>query len=190
MAGGRRDRVRVVRTRVFVGCEGESERAYAAWIQSIADALGLHLSIDPVLTGGGGGDPESIVRRRIMEMRRREQLRGVYEHRAILLDNDTAMRQREKRDQAIRIAAEHGVILLWQDPDHEGLLLRHCSGCATHRPVAGGDSTRRLRIHWPEYEKPADRIALFRRFSIDDLKRLSGQEVELVAFLRGLGFDI
>jgi hypothetical protein len=181
--------VRIVRTRIAVGCEGQSERAYSAWLQRLVEELKLPLFLDSILNVPGGGDPLYIVRARIAEMARREARHGRYERKAIILDHDTSLLYLAKREEAIRFAAEANVTLIWQDPDHEALLLRHCEGCAAHRPPRG-ESIRRLRERWPGYQKPSDALALSRLFQLEHLRSACATERELARFLREIGFPI
>lgn len=52
---------RTVRRSIFIGCEGESERGYVAFLGRLAEQVGLAVHLDPVVLQPGGGDPLAIV---------------------------------------------------------------------------------------------------------------------------------
>ena len=74
------------RRRVFVGCEGESEVGYAAFIRLLAEEARIPVHLD--IRKCRGGDPLAIVEAALREHRARSTRRGVYAVRAILLDAD------------------------------------------------------------------------------------------------------
>lgn len=121
-------------------------------------------------------------------MERREQLRGPYIVRAILLDSDrrgaTPARDRELE----RIADEYRLMLVWQDPSFEALLLRHLAGCHDLRPATSTAAHATLKAHWPTYEKPAPAIHIAARISFNDVQRIRAVEPMLDNLLRALGF--
>ena len=61
------------RTRVFVGCEGESEVGYAAFIGLLAEEAGLAVHLD--IRRCRGGDPLAIVEAALGELRARGRRR-------------------------------------------------------------------------------------------------------------------
>ncbi len=65
-----------VRTRIFLGCEGESEQGYGALLTRLAEGAGLHLAIHSVLLRPGGGDPLDLVTLAV-ELSRRAQKTSV-----------------------------------------------------------------------------------------------------------------
>ncbi len=178
-----------LRKRVFLGCEGESERGYGVWLHFLADDIdSLHLHIDPFIPGTGGGDPLSVVERSIKEMRRRAKQEG-YIARGILLDGDRLGEDRARDQRAAALARTNDVDLIFQDPDHEAFLLHHFPGCETLHPPKG-NSERELKAVWPEYEKPMGRVDLQRKLSIDDLRRACTVELAFRAFLTKLEFPL
>lgn len=175
------------RARIFVGCEGDSERAYAIWLQRIADSLHLPLSFDPFIAGGG--DPLAIVQRCLKGMWEGERKRGAYRHKFILLDSDRLKENADRDREMMQISKQDGVTLLFQEYEHEALLLRHCDGCHTHRPPAGcGESG--LKVHWPDYKKPAAAADLFKHYQFEHLRRACTMEHDLRRFLKQLGFPL
>jgi hypothetical protein len=50
------------RRRIFLGCEGESERSYSALLNQVAlEERNLHIALDVELLRPGGGDPLALV---------------------------------------------------------------------------------------------------------------------------------
>ena len=76
--------------RVFLGCEGESERGYGGLIGRLLEEQRRDVHLDVVLLKPGGGDPLALVERAVKYIRENEQKRNApYVHRALLLDADT-----------------------------------------------------------------------------------------------------
>lgn len=57
----RRRPYRQQRAPIFIGCEGESERGYVAFLGRLVEEAGLAVHLDPVLLQPGGGDPLGLV---------------------------------------------------------------------------------------------------------------------------------
>jgi hypothetical protein len=121
------------RRRFFLGCQGESEQSYGALLQIIADEplqLCVHLDLQLL----GGGDPLAIVEAAVEKARERARNRGRFVHRAVLLDSDRHGYAPERDNRIAPLAQANGLLLIWQRPCHEALLLRHLPGCQTLRP--------------------------------------------------------
>jgi hypothetical protein len=43
--------------------------------------------------------------------------------------------------------------LIWQEPCHEAVLLRHVAGCDQLRPQTSAAAIAELRKCWPDYQK-------------------------------------
>jgi hypothetical protein len=174
------------RLRIFFGCEGESERGYAAFLGEILQSNGCHVHLDAVLLTGG--DPLALVelaRRRIIE---NERNRGRYAIRAVLLDADR-LGQTPARDARIEpIVAAANLRLIWQRPCHEALLLRHLDGCRDRKPANAALAEQELTRHWPDYEKGMSARRLAVRLSARELRQALDVERDLAAFLTDLGF--
>lgn len=170
---------------VFVGCEGDSERAYVRWLQSRLDELGLSVHLDSYI--GGGGDPLAVVQSCVKECLRRQKLYGAFTVRAIFLDTDK-MGEDRSRDNKIPAELRRGNInAVFQVFDHEALLLRHFAGQHTKRP-GKRRSLAALKKVWPNYQKPADAKQLARYLDLASLQRALRVEKELQGFLVDLGF--
>ena len=157
---------------VFFGCEGESEVAYGQILNDHlrATALPVHLHVD-VLTPGAG-DPLARVQRAIKRIAERERRRAKYRMKAILMDSDQAANDPARAERAKRLAAQHNMTIIWQDPCHEALLLRHMPNCSNLRPPSCVLAEQRLKAEWPEYEKPMPRARLAKRIDLGAIQRV------------------
>ena len=171
------------RTRIYLGCEGQSEQSYAARLGQIADETGLHLYIDNDVLQPGGGDPLDLVRLALRRITEKERRRTVFSFRAILLDRDKWGQNPERDRQIAPLAAEIGLNLIWQDPCHEGFLLRHFEGHDTARPVASDVALRALSRIWPEYYKAMPASQLAARIDLAAVRRASAVEAQFAVFL-------
>ena len=176
------------RRRAFIDCEGESEQGYVAWLRRTIDADQRNLHLDAVLLKPGAGDPLRMVDLACALMRERERKRGPYRWRAVLLDADRRDEAPGGRAELQSRARQHGLRLLWQEPNHEAMLLRHLPDCETLRPATAAAVHARLRRHWPDYAKPMSANDLAARLDATSLRRAIRVEAELAVFLRDLGF--
>lgn len=185
---GRRG-ARPQRKRLFVGCEGDSERGYAALLQRYAECDGLLVHIDPVLLQPGGGDPCALVERALTLLAQRERRHGEpYAERFVILDTDK-LRQSPQRDaRARQIAERAGLLLVWQNPCHEAMLLRHLETCANLQPPTTPLAIQQLRHRWPAYEKGMAAVRLAERIDLAGARRVAQNDVELAALLAAIGF--
>jgi hypothetical protein len=178
------------RRRVFLGCEGDSERSYGTFLHQLVASNG-RLHIETVVLQPGGGDPLAIVERAVAIIKRKEREFGsAYAVRAILLDQDK-FGSNAMRDQRIpALVNVGGIHLIWQRPTHEALLLRHIPGCQTHQPPSAADALARLRGHWPDYSKGMSAAYLAGKITLDHVRGACGVEVELNEFLTKIGYFV
>ncbi len=179
------------RIRVFLGCEGESERSYGALLQYLADSANprIPVYIHAVPLNPGAGDPLAMIQRACRCAEFEEGKHGRFEVRAILLDADVRGRSPDRDAEAVVLARTHRMRLIWQDPNHEAFLLRHLPGCRNDRPPAG-DAMGRLQKEWPTYRKGLSRMDLALRIRCQDVKQVCGVEPDLCAFLAEIGFPV
>lgn len=165
------------RERIFVGCEGESERSYIALLQRL---LGAHADFHLVTVVLNGGDPLANVDSAKKAMRRESQRgRGEFIEKYIILDEDMVGRA-QARDQRVRREADvAGFRLIWQRPCHEALLLRHLPRCQRRRPQSTALALEALRREWPAYQKNSSAIELAERIDVEGLRRAAAVESEL-----------
>ena len=179
--------IRQLRTRVLIACEGESERSYSRFLGLTAESIGLPLHIDAQVCGGG--DPLALVVEAERIIARRERAHGPYAHKCLLHDADRWGQAPARDADATTKARMLGLTLIEQDPDHEGLLLRHLPNCSALRPPTGA-SRARLEHHWPAYRKPSSADELLKLLQTDGLMRVVAVEPTLAAFLREIGFPV
>ena len=176
------------RRRVFVGCEGESERSYVALLRLLPSIKRLHVHLDPVVLNPGSGDPAKLIERAAQRLQECTRQHGKYIARAVLLDSDTRGRAPDREERAFAIAKKLRMTLIWQEPCHEALLLRHLDGCDRSLPATSEQAMRELQSHWPEYRKGLPASDLARRLGDIELSRAVLVETSLHAFLKQIGF--
>ncbi len=151
---------------VYIGCEGASEVSYAGFLQDLLRDAGLpvHLVIEEL--DPGAGDPLSRIEMAVRRLAHLRRTRAAPTERFALLDSDQAGRDRPRADRARTLANQHNIIILWQRPCFESLLLHHVDGRAAHRPPDSPTAQRELVRSWPDYRKPMTRAALSRRLDL------------------------
>jgi hypothetical protein len=176
------------RKRLFVGCEGESERGYAALLQRYAETDGALVHIDPVLLQPGGGDPCALVERALALLAQRERRHGdAYAARFVLLDTDKLGQSPQRDARARQLAGREGITLIWQEPCHEALLLRHLEHCANLRPATTPLALQQLAQRWPVYEKGMAAVRLAERINMAGVRRAAQGDDGLAALLAAIG---
>jgi hypothetical protein len=106
----------------------------------------------------------------------------------ILLDRDQWGLDTSRDQKVAALAAKHKLRLIWQGPCHEGFLLRHLPGCASHRPMTAKEALRRLKAKWPDYEKGAPADYLCQRLTATHLLQTCAVESDLCDYLNLLGY--
>ncbi len=177
------------RRRVFLGCEGESERGYGALLHRLLEARRQDIHLDVVLLRPGGGDPLALVELAQRLITERERKRDApYVVRAVLLDADRLGRAPERDARIREIAAVAKLRLIWQHPCHEALLLRHLENCRDLRPPTTEEAALQLTRRWPEYVKGLPAMRLAQRIGEKEVMQALQVELELAAFLTDIGF--
>lgn len=182
-----RRRIIKPKTPIFLGCEGESEQAYGQLLNDLLQAAGHPVHLEVVNLSPGAGDPLSRLRRAGQQIVRRRQRRSEFARRAVLLDLDQVQNDNQRRQQAEQLANQLDVRIIWQDPCHEAMLLRHLDGYAQHRPPTTQAAGAALQVAWPQYAKPMTKIMLARRIGLADIRRAAAVEPLLAAFLQDVG---
>lgn len=180
MRGGRRFPPKRV---IFVGCEGDSERALVVLLQRYCDDAGHDVHLKTWL--GSGGDSLAVVDGMVRHLRRVPFKREI-ETKLVLLDEDRMASDRKSGRDArtsARRADIDPVVLL---PNSEGLLLRLHPGHEQRR-VPANETERELRKLWPDYKKPPNANDLQKRFSMDDLRRAARYDPQLERLLATVG---
>ena len=164
------------KSRIFVGCEGASAQSYAALLGDLLDARALAIHLDIAVLNPGAGDPHELVKRAAAKAAQSASRRGAHVLRFLLLDSDRHDPHDDLGRRTLDLARQHEIVLIWQRPCHEALLLRHLPGCRERRPSTTADAEAALERLWPDYEKGTSRQRLSSR--IDETAGLRVAEVE------------
>lgn len=177
------------RKRIFLGCEGESERSYGALLARLVESQHQRIFLDTVLLQPGGGDPLALVLLAARRLREQESKRGAYVAAYLLVDADKLGNKPERDRQILAAARKAGLNLIWQEPCHEGLLLRHLPGCEQLRPATTELAFATLKQRWPGYEKnlPAAKLALV--LGAEEVRRARRVTDALDRLLKEMGFE-
>lgn len=176
-----------LRRPIYIGCEGASEAGYAAYLQDLARHAGLpvHLLIQEL--GPGAGDPLARIELALVRLKLLKKKRQAPEQRFALLDYDQVGLTPQRDTRALKLAADNGIHILWQDPCFEAVLLRHLPDRTGHRPPSTSAAQTAIQRDWPGYSKPMLRADLARRIDQDAVLRAAGVEPGLEALLRCIG---
>jgi hypothetical protein len=170
--------------RVFVGCEGEDEQGYVAFLERHNKSR-VHLH--SVLLRPGGGDHLALVEIATEKIRENEYKRERYRRKFIFVDRDLWGRKADRDSETLRLAAENDIHLIWQNPCREALMLRHIEGCQNKRPPDKKAADKELRKYWPEYKKPMNSTAIQQRLNEQSLVRIAVVEPDLRQLILLLG---
>lgn len=180
----RRRSIIAPRTPVFLGCEGESEQAYGQVLNDLLREANRPVHLEVMNLNPGAGDPIARLRKAGQEIVRRRQRRSEFRLQVVLMDSDQIDADGKRRQQAEWCAQDLGIRIIWQEPCHEAMLLRHLDGFAQNRPLTSRAAEAMLRAAWPDYRKPMTKIQLARRIDLDAVQRAAAVEPSLSAFLR------
>jgi hypothetical protein len=172
---------------VYIGCEGASEAGYAQFLQDLLRAANqpVHLIVQDL--GPGAGDPLARIEMAVRRLTRLKSNREAPNDRFVLLDDDQAQRHRQRAETAKQLARDNGIIIVWQRPCFEAVLLRHLDGRAAHRPPDTLGAEQALVRDWPDYSKPMNRLELARRLDRAAVRRAAAVEPELNTLLKCIG---
>ena len=164
------------RKRIFVGTEGQSERSFAAWLQSSCDDAGLHVHLD--VRVGTGGDSLAIAEYAIQEYKKRSSQFGLFGAAAVLLDADRLKEDLAYGRDPRPVLGTVGITPIFLRPTLEGVLVRLHEGQES-RNLNTSTVKKVLLNLWPDYKKPCPAIKLQKRFSIKDVRRAAKYDDEL-----------
>ncbi len=163
------------RKRYFIGCEGESEKGYAAFLIFLARRKNLAIHLDSQVLGKAG-DPLVLVEQAIAAVKRGEKGgKPAYRKRFLLMDTDRLNQDQQKDAKMLRIAQQNNLVLVRQDPCIEAVLLRHFNGKEACRPPATTVALQDLRRVWPDYKKGIAGQDLAKKFNLEDVHRAAKQ---------------
>ena len=172
------------RTRIFLGCEGESEQGYGRILQEFADAEGLHVHL-VIKNLQPAGDTLALANRAV-SLSGKEAQRAPPAGKAIMFDADGLGASRERGRNALKVLKQEGFIAVLQRPDYEGLLLRHFAGHERDDPPLG-NSMSKLKALWPAYHKNMSAADLRQRLSLEHVIRAAEVTTELRSLLQIIG---
>lgn len=182
----RRRRHRRIKRAVFVACEGKSELGYVRWLNRLADAEGVPVSITGRdMKGGGAG---KVADRAARALLRSAGGPAMYEKRYLLLDRGRSARYRKEIEWAQQIAGKHSFSIIWQPICHECFLLKHFAGTEDRNPPDASACEAALLAVWPAYRKGLDATEYEKEISIEHLVRARANFPELEAFLIDIGW--
>lgn len=173
------------RRRVFVGCEGDSEAGYAAFIGLLAEEVGLPVHVD--IRKCRGGDPLAIVETAISELRVRSNRHGAYAIRAVFMDADRSKETPGRTARANRLLGDHRIHSVWSQPTFEALLLKHFRGRERLEPATTALAFRQLQDCWPRYRKGMSARELRTELDSAAVARAAAVVPELRRFLEVIG---
>lgn len=161
---------------IYVGCEGASEVGYAALLQDLINDAGLpvYLKIDELAPGAG--DPLARVEMAVMRIAQQTRRRTAPAACFVMLDTDQIAIDRQRAENARRLADDRNITIIWQQPCFEAVLLRHLPHRAAHRPPDSQAAGNALSREWPEYRKPMPRALLARRIDLAAVLRAAAVE--------------
>jgi hypothetical protein len=174
------------RRRFFLGCEGGSERSYGALLRRLAEFAGLHVHLD--LHDLRGGDPLAVIEAACRKAKERARNRGAFVGQAVLVDADRLGQTPDRDAQINPLAHAERILVVWQRPCHEALLLHHLPGCQTLMPADRSAANAALCRCWPEYRKPMSAVRLTARIGLAEVRAAARVEGELSSLLALLGF--
>src|SRR5205823_291066 len=108
--------------------------------------------------------------------------------RAILLDGDCLGLSPSRDRQIPNLCSTHKIVLVWQTPCHEALLLHHIAGHENKKPRTAASAMTELRRCWPEYSKGSTARYLATKLGMDDIRRACGVDAVLDGFLRAIQY--
>lgn len=182
----RQRHLRPQRRRIFIGCEGLSEVGYMSLIRHFADVRQLPIHVG-IVNLAPAGDPLSRVEQAVIRIAKLERNREKFFSRYLILDDDQTAQQPARAKAAIGLAHQHSLLLIWQTPCHEALLLRHFDGHTNDRPPTTALAGQQLRALWPDYGKGMERQGLSKKLDMPSVIRAAGAEAGLLQFLNDIG---
>lgn len=179
-----RHRVIERRARVFLGCEGESEQGYGALLQRLSDASGAKTHL-VLVNLQPAGDPLELAKKAERKLAEEIKRGGPFAAQAVMLDTDRLPELPDGGLGAKAILARNKMIVIWQRPDFEGLLLRHFEGHQHDNPPRGR-SVAALSALWGGYHKNMSAAELQRMIELNHVLRAAAVEPSLRELLRRL----
>lgn len=170
---------------IFIGGEGPSERAFGQFLARCCDDAGKHLHLE--VRPATGGDSLAVVEEAKRRLER-HPARKDFKARLVLLDRDRLHQDIKAGRDPRALARKVDIVLVFQEPNLEGLFLRLHPG-QERRKVVAHNAVAELRKLWPDYRKPPTAYQLNQRFSVSDLRRAAQHDEELRKLLIVVGLE-
>jgi len=172
------------RTRVFVGCEGESEQGYSRFVAAVTVDRGKPFAIDSHILKGG--DPLSRIESAVKIIAQEMDKRGKYEFKFVFQDADQSGLDADRDRQAADLARKHDILMIWQEPDHEGFVLLHFDHTERRHPTTKAQSMAAVKKVWSSYEKASTAKQYASKLGLADLARAGQRHAGLNELLTAL----
>ncbi len=172
------------RKRIFVGTEGESEKALVKWLQMLCDNAGAWVHLTCV--AAQGGDCLSVVEYCYKQYQEKTRKQGRFIGQLILLDTDRL--ESDIRAGRGPASFEGGVNfeLVFLKPNIEGFYYRLHEGYENKAPSVHRTDRELIKI-WPEYKKNTPSIDLDSKFTVEDVKRVANVDSDILKLVNILG---
>jgi hypothetical protein len=177
------------RTRIFLGCEGESEQSYGVLLSRLVERQHKRIFLNTVLLRPGGGDPLGLVQLAERRKKHAEKNDSSFAASFVLLDSDKKGKAPARDQQAETLATEAGLDLIWQDPCHEAMILRHLLNCDQMRPQTTAIAIATLHTRWPAFVKAMPAAKLSATLDEDHVRRARAVEPGLNRLLNAIAFQ-
>jgi hypothetical protein len=118
-----------------------------------------------------------------------EKKGGDYAVSYVLTDNDKKGQAPQRDQQAIKLAQDAGLTIIWHDPCHEALLLKHLPNSQQLKPQSTALALTALTATWAAYNKGMPAAKLAATINADSLRQARAVEPALNALLTDLGFE-
>lgn len=178
------------RRRFFIGCEGESERGYAALLQMFAENIGLAIHIDANVVPRAG-DPLALAERAsAMIIQGERGSKPAYVDKFLQFDTDCIGDKPERDEKMLRVACDASLTLIRQNICFESFLLRHFIGHENDSPATSANALSKLKIVFPNYKKGMSGQDLSKQVCFEDTQRVSANHLnsDFSVLLGSLGF--
>ena len=155
---------------IFVACEGESEQAYVALLNELAQEKDPPLPVFLRSYNVKGGGPCKMVAEAIKKVSKGDY---TWKEKVILMDKDVCKNNPDECQKAKEKAKENGFLILWQEPNHEGFLLQHLCDEKGNLSLTAENAQDMLKrkLDLREYKKPLTRYELRSRIGAKEIER-------------------
>ena len=184
----------LLRKRIFIACEGESEESFVKWLQQLCDDQELSIHLDSYLLRGGGY--EKMLSIAIEERNKRRSKAGsAFKQSVLFVDTDRGDSSVDvwSLENLRQAAFKSDFFACFSRPNLEGVLLRMLLPKAQ---IAWDSKRVEKELHnvWEKYKKPATADILALKFRLDKIDpadailRVAQKDPDIQALLSAIGF--